>query len=192
MVVRRLLAALVLLPVLVACSDKETGGPRADPSEPTSSATVEPTPTEPTSPAMPSAVRRLNDDGAAAFVDYYWQVVEYAELTGDVASLGRLGSVACTKCRGGIGYVTKVHRQGGQILGDPRVVTVIGVNHFRDGPVRFALVDARLQTPPSREFYGPGDKRNRRWPGATVRYQFALRASDGKQWRLDTWEVESG
>jgi hypothetical protein len=188
--VRSLVAALMLLGSLVSCSDDE---PTSDPQEPTSSATVSPSPTEPPSePVMPEIARHDTNRGAAAFVEYYWQTVDYAEATGETQPLRALGAKGCDKCNGGLQYLVRVNSAGGRIEGDPRTVKVKQVRRVKtDGGV-FAFVNASVVAPKSREYYGAHDKRNRTWPGGTTTYQFVARfETQESQWLLDTWEIKS-
>ena len=115
--------ALLLAAVLAGCDDEdppEPQGPIESSSEPTSSATTppaEPTPTDPVAPTLPTEAEPETNAGAKAFVSYYWEVVNYAQHTGDVDPLKSISEDNCEGCNGGISYITRVYRRGGHIVG---------------------------------------------------------------------------
>src|SRR4051812_38018201 len=88
---RAVLTALSLLPVLLVagCSDDDpepkfapTPSESASSASPSSSATPE-TP----QPTMPEAARGSDASSAEAFVKFYWDVVNYAQTSGDLDPL---------------------------------------------------------------------------------------------------------
>ncbi|WP_372492275.1 DUF6318 family protein, partial [Pimelobacter simplex] len=40
-------------------------------------------------PVLPGAAKEASEEGARAFVGYYWELVNYAQATGDVRRLRR-------------------------------------------------------------------------------------------------------
>ncbi len=75
----RLVVAASLLVVVAGCSDPEPKEPKPTPSA---------TPTV-TAPTMPAQAKENTPEGAAAFVDHYIDVFNYAASTGDVEELSR-------------------------------------------------------------------------------------------------------
>lgn len=114
-------AALLATGLLAGCDDEDDPPePTESVSEPTSAPTstqTEPTPTGPVEPTLPAEAEAATKAGAEAFVGYYWQVVNYAQHTGDVGPLTRISEDNCAGCNGGIRYITKVYGRGGRIIG---------------------------------------------------------------------------
>lgn len=115
--VRRAVAALMLLGLLVSCSDDE---PSSDPPDPAGSATVSPSPTETssrqTAPAIPPIASEATLPGAKAFVRHYLRVVSYAMRTGDSDPMRELSSTSCRACETTRKRVDHVYRVGGRVV----------------------------------------------------------------------------
>lgn len=113
--------ALLLAVALAGCEDEEDPPEpiesSSEPAPPSTSTTAEPTPTGPVEPTLPAEAAQPTRAGALAFVDYYWDVVNYAQHTGDVGPLKRISETNCSGCNGGIRYITKVYDRGGRIVG---------------------------------------------------------------------------
>lgn len=118
------LACVMLVCALGACEDA------ASPAEPTSSpSSVESTelspspsatstePTGPVEPTLPAAAEKSTKDGAEAFVEYYWEVVNYASATGDTSTLKDISLHGCQTCWSGIAWIDDVYAAGGRITG---------------------------------------------------------------------------
>src|SRR3954451_22133056 len=86
LVIRRFVAVLATVALLsvAGCGDDKKDS-RSDPTP-----TVSPSPSEsktpevPVEPEVPAAMDNEDKAGAKAFVEYYWAVVSYAQITGDV------------------------------------------------------------------------------------------------------------
>src|SRR6478609_11779950 len=109
---RAALTALSLIPALLVtgCSDDDPKPkfgptPSATPSSTPSSATSGPTTPLPT---LPPEAQGTGPDAAEAFVKFYWATVNYAQATGDIDALRKLGDNSCKACRGGVGYLEEV------------------------------------------------------------------------------------
>lgn len=115
--VRRAVAALLLLGLLVSCSDD---APSSDPPEPTASATVSPSPTETssgqTAPAIPPVAYEATLPGAKAFLRHYLRVVSYAMRTGDSDTMRELSSASCRACEATRKRVDHVYRLRGRVV----------------------------------------------------------------------------
>lgn len=114
----RLAATATALAALAACSSEAS--PDADGSTdtptpaPSTSATEDPGPVEPT---LPEAATKEGKEGAEAFVEYYWDVVNYARATGDTTLLESLTSPRCTSCSSSLEGLKEVIARGGEIRG---------------------------------------------------------------------------
>jgi hypothetical protein len=118
MTVRRTAAALVVVPLLTLASCG--GDPHKPPPltlSPSPTQSPSPTPTGPVAPTMPAAAKAKTAAGAKAFVEYYWQVVNYAQSTGDTAPLKALSATHCSGCNGGNAYIERVYHKHGTIRG---------------------------------------------------------------------------
>ncbi|WP_165570410.1 DUF6318 family protein [Aeromicrobium sp. IC_218] len=93
-----MLGALLLL---ASCSGEDADAeptPSASASSPSASATS-PTPSE-TPPTMPAQAQDLSsNESAAAFIDHYVDLINYAAHTGDVDPMARLSDASCAGCQ---------------------------------------------------------------------------------------------
>ena len=188
MKVRRFAAALLLLPwLLVSCSDDE---PTSDPKEPTGSATMSPSPTGPVEPELPGVAKTADKRGAIAFLKYYWAMVDYAQASGDTSGLRQLSMPSCQSCTRANAYLEKVYRTGGVIRSESRTVRIRTARRGSSpGRVLF-FINAHFVIPASQDFYGVGDKRNKRWRGGQIEYAFVVQRSVvGGSWQLTIWDT---
>lgn len=107
--VRRLIAALMLLGLLVSCSDD---GPDSSPQEPTSSATVSPTPT---GLVIPAAARGTDEASTKPFVRYWFEVFNNAVNSGDSGQLVKLSTSGCVSCNAFRRNIQKAYSDGGRV-----------------------------------------------------------------------------
>lgn len=116
-------AGLLLSSVLLlgACSDGEA---QAEPSNsPSLSVTATQTPTVTSTeeivpePTMPPEAREQTAEGAAAFAQYYLELVEFAYSTGEVATLESLASPDCEFCEVTTQNISTIYDRGGRIEG---------------------------------------------------------------------------
>lgn len=113
----RSLAAVVTCGVLLAgCSDDGPGeGPSPSPRASTT-APVSPTPSAaPTEPVLPSAAKEATEAGARAFIAYYWDLINYAQVTGDVKGLEGVSGPKCQRCKAGIDAIRTLYASGGRL-----------------------------------------------------------------------------
>ena len=97
--------AIASLLLMASC----TGDP--DPIEPT------PSELEATAPRPPDQVGKDTPEGAAAFVSYYVDVLNFAAKTGKVSTLSELSSPRCKGCREYIDLYSGVYSAGGSFEG---------------------------------------------------------------------------
>jgi len=194
MVVRRWVAALLALPLLVSCTDGEAS---PDPEKPTPSVspTESETPTGPVEPVMPEGAKKPTAAGAIAFVKHYWTTVHYAQSTGELNGLTALSSRSCELCRGGVRGLRELNADGGRLEGSParvRAPRASLVSQSVQGEKSLiAHVHHTLLSFPSVAFYGKGDPRNRRFKGGTDDEYFLLAwQSDGSGWLITDWSVQ--
>jgi hypothetical protein len=136
---RNTLVALSLAAALSACGSEAVESPVGPSSAPASpSASVS---TAPPAPVMPDAAKAHTQDGAKAFIVYYWQVVDYAQQTLDVTGLQRLSLPTCVGCNGGIEAITQIASAGGHYVGGGNEITVSGgSDSVHPGkPITFAI-----------------------------------------------------
>ncbi|WP_408899224.1 DUF6318 family protein [Nocardioides sp. R1-1] len=120
--------ALVLLIVgVTACSDDEpaphdpssTWSPTGTMEAPSSTAAA-----VPVEPRLPDAAREASEAGARAFIAYYWELVNYAQVTGDVKALRAASSLNCAGCNAGIRGVRERRRSGQRVVGGPHEAAI--------------------------------------------------------------------
>lgn len=113
--VRRSLAAACVLPLLLAgCSED---GPTPQMPDPTSSPSAVETDTGPAEPTLPPEAEGDGKEAAAAFVEHYYDYVNYAQATGDTSGLGDLGLRTCRACNGAVEFVDAIYERGGESSG---------------------------------------------------------------------------
>lgn len=184
---RAVLTAAVLLSALAlgGCSDDEPEPKFAPPSKaPTSPSTT--AASGPIEPTLPEAAK--GDDRAAAgvFVRHYWEMVRYAEESGDLDGLRRLSSPQCQPCVQGIEYLEDVHAANGRISGGERTVTELDPKGFirHNGIYSDAIVDFTVTTTPQVVDYS--DRADEKYPGGRTRYTAVVRMrQDG--WVMVNW-----
>lgn len=194
LVVKRLaLAALAAALLLVGCSDDDSPEPRIAPTDTSSAAstptTPAPTASGPVEPTMPAAAEGDDAAAAEAFVEFYWEVANYAQETGDTEALARWSAKSCVGCRAAIDLVNDVYGSGGHIRGGLASVSIVSSRELRAGErdlyeVVFDVVNSR-QT-----LDRPGDSEDEVYPASTVRDRF-LMIDEGGEMRVIRWELVS-
>ena len=121
-----LAASLAALALLAGCSDDPSPGdptststPTGTPETPTSTAAA-----KPTEPELPDAATKATEAGARAFIAYYWDLINYAQATGDVKGLKRVSAPSCEGCNAGIDGVRDHYRSGGRVIGGAHRIAV--------------------------------------------------------------------
>ncbi len=123
--IRAAVAMLVLL-LLSGCSDGNAS-PR-DPSSTWSPTGTMQTPTsaapDPVEPQLPAAAKEASETGARAFIAYYWDLINYAQVTGDVKALRSVSGRTCDVCTGLAKDLRDLYRSGGRLEGGANHVTI--------------------------------------------------------------------
>ena len=181
-------AGALLVAVALAGCDDEEDPPKAveSSSEPTpgpTSATAEPTPMGPVEPTLPPEAKPSTKAGAAAFVEYYWEVVSFARRTGEVDSLRSLSVPSCSGCNGGIRSIGRVYSRGGRIIGGSFELLEADPGRTPSGAWQ---VSTRVKVARSRTI-GAGDLNQKVRPGE-LSFLVGLMHMDGS-WRITFLDV---
>lgn len=122
---RAAVAAAVLL-LVAGCSDGDPS-PR-DPSSTWSPTGTMETPTsaapDPVEPELPAAAKEASEAGARAFIGYYWELINYAQVTGDVKALRAVSGKTCEGCQRAIRAVSELYSAGGRAEGGEYAIKV--------------------------------------------------------------------
>jgi len=127
---RSITLAIAAVLLLASCS----GDP--EPIEPTAS-----TPAS-TIPSPPAQAEKDTPDGAASFVSYYIEVLNFAARTGDVSPLIALSSPRCEGCREYIDLYEGVYEAGGHFEGGEWSPSDFELEIRRDTTDVFVRIDA--------------------------------------------------
>lgn len=184
---RTLIAALVMSSalLLVGCEDEPEPTFEPTPSEATSSETAtEPTDAEttdagPVEPTLPDEAKEPTKAGAEAFVEYYWEVVSYAQKSGDVASLKELQTEYCEVCVGGTEAIERIYERGGHIEGGTYDLLDVSASEA-SGPEGSWFANARVRV--GRQVVRGAGSLNETYPAGTDEYGIGLRFED--RWRV--------
>ncbi|UUZ57735.1 DUF6318 family protein [Nocardioides sp. B-3] len=124
MVVRRLLATTVTVPLLLVAA---CNGDEPTPQTPTptaSSSTSTPTPTvDPL--AIPVEATKPTKAGAEALIRHFWDMVNHPVETGDAAPVRKLYGRGCDFCAAGVDFYESILKQGHTIKGGRESVVSI-------------------------------------------------------------------
>jgi hypothetical protein len=110
----RLVIASALLLALSGCSD-DSPAPKTSPS--TTPATASPSPTGPVAPALPTAAKANTSVGAKAFVQYWFEALNYALHSGDTSAMDALAHSECSTCAGLRKSVRRIYDADGRLVG---------------------------------------------------------------------------
>lgn len=179
------LAAAALVMGGSACSDD--ADPEAAPPDPPTPAVSTTPASGPVAPTLPPEAEGDDAAAAEAFVEYFWEVVNYAEQSGDTTGLVPLAMSSCDACRGGANSIREVHDAGGSFVGGK--VSVLSSKAVRLGSRGVAFgVSVELVFQPQ-DVRVPGEPR-KRYEGGEGEYQFILQQVDGS-WRVARWDSMS-
>ncbi|MCX6399360.1 MAG: DUF6318 family protein [Propionibacteriales bacterium] len=115
---RAVATALVAILALSACNGgDEPDDPKVSSTPPgtTSAPTTAPPAETPTEPALPKAATKATEAGARAFITYYWDLINYAQVTGAVKPLKAVSGPNCAGCNAGIEAIEDVYDADGHI-----------------------------------------------------------------------------
>ena len=180
---RTVVAALCVVSVLAlgACSG---GDPQPKIADPTPTLPTSPSTTAvsgPAAPTMPAAARGADAAAAEAFVRFYWEMVNYAQVTGDTSTLRSLGQ-GCVTCEQGIDSIESIYRKGGRIRGGSGTATHLQTSFLADPKGPRAVVEFTLTNTNQTVDY-PGTSDDERYVGGHLAYQLLLQATSAG-WRV--------
>lgn len=184
-------AALLATGLLAGCDDEEAPPePTESVSEPTSAPTstqTEPTPTGPVEPTLPPDAQDATKAGALAFVGYYWDLVSYSLVTGDLRALTGLAGPACHGCDGGADFIRSVYEQGGSVDAEPyKVLSITGKRLVTSNDS--SVFTGTVRTRSSRQVIRiPGEAPQRVDPVTEVFSFTVIHTNDA--WRVDLLET---
>lgn len=188
----RTVAALSAVAALAAgCNDDSE--PVPEKTTPVTRATDGPTdePTEaPSKPVLPDAATKPTKAGAEAFIHYYWDVVNYAQATGNVKLLSRIASATCDTCAGVVDGLRKIYRSGGAVRGGLNTVDIRSTaqERFDDSDAFVFKIRHRVSHEPQTIIDANGGE-DPRDSGANDFIAFVTWTAS--QWRLDVLELGS-
>jgi len=119
----RLVVGCVLLGALAGCGGDPPTPPPFTPT--TSSTSPTPTSTEPVEPVLPDAATEPTEAGARAFAEFYWELVNYAQATGDTSPVRLVSAQTCQPCASSASAIDRVYAKGGVIRGGDYSVTSV-------------------------------------------------------------------
>jgi hypothetical protein len=187
--IRRSAAVAVVLLAgvsLVACDDEPDPGPETEssstPSEPSTSPVTTSSPTTPVEPTLPAAAEKATKAGAEAFVEYYWEVVNYAQRSGELGLLERLAVPTCGGCNSGASRLETIFERKGRIDGGQHSVHATTAAKSPSGAWSVGVrVSVTKQT-----VRGAGDL-NATYAASQTELIFGL-THDGSTWRVTSLE----
>lgn len=178
MVVRRILAAAVAVPLLLASA---CNGDEPTPQMPTptaSSTTSSPSPTPTADPlAIPAEAKEPTKAGAEALIRYFWDMVAHLRETGDAQPARLAYSDSCTYCDGGVRYFLATLEQGHTFTGKSDSVASVRADIVGDSRST-AYAEVVTKSYPHDELDDAGQLVNR-FPGAKVTMGYFLAFESG-------------
>lgn len=181
-------AATLSLALLAGCGEDE---PRPKFEDPTSaSPSKSASPEEPVEPTPPAAMEGDDVAGAKAFVEYYFDLLGYAQATGKTAAVEGVALADCVPCGGSVGTIRDAYDNGGYIHGGEFRVAKVRASELGGGTQGFSTFTATaVVATTSQEISGSSDKKmNGQYPAGSQKMQFVL--THGAQgWRMAEWSV---
>lgn len=182
---RLLPAALAVgLVLLAGCSGDDDPEPKISPTDSSSVAstpTPSPTPSGPVEPTMPAEAEGEDAAAAEAFVRFYWEMVNYAQATGNVTGLSAVAATSCAACASGLDGIVDTYAAGGSISGGRVSVENARAREIssRSGSAFSVEVTARVNPQTISE---PG-QRPEKFDGGPVNFKIVVRSN------VDGWKI---
>ncbi|MCR1781543.1 hypothetical protein KVF89_03270 [Nocardioides carbamazepini] len=189
-----LAATLALLLSAAACT-----GDDPDPRDPSSTwsptGTMDPPSptatelTEPTEPVLPDAAKQASEDGARAFITYYWDLINYAQATGDVKALKAASARTCDVCSGLVNDLRDLYRSGGHLEGGVNVVEITDIGTLTtDNSAAFGFrLELDISHDPQTIVRSDGSQEDR--TAGTNRFTAYILWVDNVAWRTDALDL---
>jgi hypothetical protein len=187
----RAAAAAAVLLLVAGCSD-DGPSPR-DPTSTWSPTGKMETPTsaapDPVEPDLPAAAAEASEAGARAFIEYYWELVNYAQVTGDVKALKKVSGKTCEGCGKGIAVVEDLYSAGGRAEGGEYELTITGIKQVESEDKALQGIEAHYEVRNAEQTIVHGDGSREVMASATTTYLSYLIWLDGA-WRTDVLEPQ--
>jgi len=197
--IRALTAALTTagLLALTGCTDDSTAaGDPGDPGDPSASwsptgrlETPSASPAAPTPPVLPDAAKQATEEGARAFIAYYWELINYAQATGDVKALNAASNVNCAGCNGGIQKIRKHYRDGGHVVGGEHTFQVTEINRLNVESGELTGFHATVATRHGAQTLVARDGAEEVNEPGDASFERYLLWTSANQWRVDVLEI---
>ena len=164
-----------------ACSGDDPEPKVAPSTAPTSPSTT--AASDPIAPTMPPEAKGTDAAAAEAFVRFYWEMVNYAQETGDVDGLQGLAR-KCIGCDAAVKFVVESYSGGGRILGGTGRTGSFKTVFVKMHGGSWASVECRVKTDPQK-VDRPGTSEDTTYPGGLTDVRLYLEPTD------DAWLVRS-
>lgn len=139
-------------------------------------------------PVLPGAAKEASEDGARAFVGYYWELVNYAQATGDVRRLRRVSGPTCDVCSGFVVEIRNLYARGGHIVGGANRSTVTKVVDLHLDSGNYGLRIEQEVSHEAQSIFDGAGVQDQRAAGVDRFTAFVLWI--GEHWRLDVMELQ--
>lgn len=188
-----LAASLAALALLAGCSDDDPspGGPTSTwtptgkPETPSSSATA-----KPTEPALPEAATKATEAGARAFITYYFDLISYAQISGEVRALKSVSGPNCEGCNAGIEGVREHYQGGGRIVGGALTPAIDRINEVSTKSGSLYGFHAVVTTTHEKQTVFDSDGSSDVRAAGTDRWDLYLLWTPDERWRLDVMDLK--
>lgn len=186
----RRLATLAVLAVLAGCNGSEADEPKTSPSPSisTTAPTPDPTPTGPVAPTPPPEMEKANKAGARMFAEYYWELANYAQATGDTTALRAAQLPLCKACTGALEAVEEIYEKGWTIHGGDHKPTVLSLERLTKGQITEfrMLAEVNINDQLVRNEAGQIEIEN---PASTLTVDMIVGMRASKDWAVVEWEI---
>jgi hypothetical protein len=179
---RAALIALTLTLVVAGCTDDDPK-PKFEPPPSEAPSSVSPSATAGTAPTMPAAAKGADAAAAEAFVKFYWDTVNYAQASGDVAPLKALAH-GCKGCDNGVEFIEAAYADGGEIRGGGGKVSGLKTVFINRAGENWAVVECLVRST-EQVVDRPGDGTDERYPGGSADLRIYLQPA------TNSWTVRS-
>ena len=183
------IAACAALLVLTGCGD-DTKPPAPDFTPTVHIETPSPSASDtvPTEPPLPDAAKEPTEEGARAFTAYYWDLINYAQVTGDVKGLVRASGPHCEGCNGGIWSVSDVYKNGGHVTAGNYAEVIKKIVPYVPKPDVVAF-EMRVDVANDAHEAIDGDGVSTPFQADSTTYKIYVLWTD-RGWRLDVMEIK--
>ena len=195
--VRRLSASAALVLLLAGCGGDPPKPKFSDsPSESASSSATasespsgSESPSAMTEPTPPREMAGKDEAAAEAFVEHYFELVNYAQATGQLEPVRRVAAPVCAACDGMSGAVEQVYRKGGTVRGGALTLEDLAVTHRGVMARGIHLYDATATVKIDEQLIsGSGNPDlDGHTNATTVPYEIQVSHNPGKGWLMLEW-----